>query len=68
VTTIVIVPETASPLPQRFRAVAGDLQSFGATAGQALDALTAQLSGSPETLLVVVQPMQPDAWFSAEQR
>src|SRR5262249_23072251 len=43
-------------------------QSLGATAGHALDALTAQLGGPAETTLIVVQPMQPDTWFTAQQR
>lgn len=30
--------------------------------------MTAQLGGPTGTTLVVVQPMQPDAWFTAEQR
>jgi hypothetical protein len=67
-TTITIVPENAPESPARFRAIAGDVQSVGTTAGQALDALTGQLGGPEQTTLVVVQPMQPDAWFTAEQR
>jgi hypothetical protein len=66
--TIAIVPEDPQASPHRFRALAGALQSLGATAGEALDALTAQLGGPGETTLVVVQPMRPDAWFTAEQQ
>ena len=44
------------------------MQSVGATAGQALDALTAKLGGPAETTLVVVQPMRPDALFTAAQQ
>lgn len=67
-TTIAIIPDDPQATPARFRAVAGDLQSVGATAGQALDALTAQLIGPQETTLVVMQSMQPDAFFTAAQR
>lgn len=67
-TTIAIVPDDPHVSPPRFRAVAGDVQSVGATVGQALDALTAQLSGPPQTTLIVVQPMQPDALFTAAQQ
>src|SRR5437870_2383356 len=67
-TTVAIVPDNPQGLPARFRAVAGEVQSVGATVGQALDALAAQLGGPAETTLVVVQPMRPDAWFTAEQQ
>jgi hypothetical protein len=67
-TTIAIVPDNPQASPTRFRAVAGDLQSVGATVGQALDALTAQLSELRETTLIVVQPMRPDALFTAAQQ
>jgi hypothetical protein len=48
--------------------VAGEKQSVGATAGQALDALTAQLGEPQTTTLVVVQSLQPDSFFTAEQQ
>jgi hypothetical protein len=67
-TTIILIPENPPTSPPSFRAIAGDVQALGATAGQALDAVTAQLGGPAGTTLVVVQPMQPDAWFTAEQR
>lgn len=67
-TTIAIVPDNPQAFPPRFRAVAGEVQSLGATAGQALDALAAQLGGPTETTLVVVQPMRPDAFFTAQQQ
>lgn len=67
-TTIAIVPDNPQASPTRFRAVAGEVQSVGATVGQALDALTAQLGGPEETTLVVVQPMRPDLFFTAAQQ
>jgi hypothetical protein len=67
-TTIILVPEPSPTAQPSFRAIAGELQALGATAGQALDAVTAQLGGTGETTLVVMQPMRPDAWFTAEQR
>jgi hypothetical protein len=66
--TITIFPENPHAPSPRFRAVAGEKQSVGATAGEALDALTAQLGQPQATTLVVVQPMQPDALFTAEQQ
>jgi hypothetical protein len=67
-TTITIVPDDPQASPPRFRAFAGEVQSVGASVGQALDALTAQLDGLAETTLVVVQPMRPDALFTAAQQ
>jgi hypothetical protein len=67
-TTIAIVPENPQELPRRFRAVAGEAQSVGATIGEALDALQAQLGGAEQTTLVVVQPMRPDDLFTAAQQ
>jgi hypothetical protein len=66
-TTIAIVPESVGP-PQRYRAVAGNKQSVGKTAGEALDALTAQLDEAERGTLVVVQSFRPDAFFTAPQR
>lgn len=67
-TTIAIFPDNPPHSPAGFRAVAGDVQSSGATVGQALDALRAQLSGPEQTTLVVVQPMRPDELFTAVQQ
>ncbi len=67
-TTIAIVPDNPQGSPASFRAVAGEAQSVGATVGQALDALRAQLGTPEQTTLVVVQPMQPDELFTAAQQ
>ena len=67
-TTIAIIPDNPQGSPARFRAVSGEAQSSGATIGQALDALQAQLGGPEQTTLVVVQPMRPDELFTAEQQ
>jgi hypothetical protein len=67
-TTIAIVPAHLPDSPTSFRAVAGDAQSVGATVGQALDALRAQIGVAEQTTLVVVQPMQPDERFTALQQ
>lgn len=50
-----------------FRAIAGSRQSTGKTAGAALDALAAQLPQDARGTLVVVQHLQPDRFFTAEQ-
>jgi hypothetical protein len=51
-----------------YHAIAGTKQSFGATAGAALDALTAQLSGDETNTLVIVQSFRPDQFFAATQQ
>ena len=67
-TTIMIVPDSSgSPAPS-YRAIAGNKESSGKTAGEALDALTAQLSQPDAVTLVVLQRNQPDQHFTAEQR
>jgi hypothetical protein len=66
--TITIAPDNSQTSPTTFRAVAGDVQSVGETIGQALDALTEKLGEPQETTLIVVQPMRPDAFFTAVQR
>jgi hypothetical protein len=43
-------------------------QSSGATAGAALDALTAQLSPDETSTLVIVQSLRPDQFFTAAQQ
>jgi hypothetical protein len=67
-TTIAIVPDNPQGSPASFCAVAGDVQSSGATVGQALDEVRAQLGGPEQTTLVVVQPMKPDHLFTAKQQ
>ena len=67
-TTISIFPDDPQSSPTRFRAVAGEVQSVGATVGEAVDALRAQLSGPDQTTLILVQPMQGDALFTSKQR
>ncbi len=49
-------------------AVAGNKQAFGNTAGQALDALTVQLTPEETAAVVIVQPMRPDEFFGAAEQ
>ena len=51
-----------------YRAVAGDKQSIGKTAGQALDALTTQLGEAEFKGVLVLQSFCPDQFFGAEQQ
>jgi hypothetical protein len=59
--TILPVP-TTSGRPAYF-AVAGDKQSFGNSAGEALDALSEQLEEEQSSTLVIVRHLQPDSFF-----
>lgn len=63
-TTITILPERADS----YRAVAGDKESTGRTAGEALDALAAQLGDEERGTLVIVQSHQADEFFHPAQR
>src|SRR5436309_751190 len=63
-TTITILPEKADS----YRAVAGDKESTGRTAGEALDALASQLADDEGGTLVIVQNHKADQFFSAAQQ
>jgi hypothetical protein len=67
-TTVTILPDNPGSPDTRFRAVAGAAQSEGQTAGEALDALTQQLGGAGDGMLVVVRAVQPDEFFTAAQQ
>jgi hypothetical protein len=51
-----------------YHAVAGGKQSDGKTAGEALDALTAQLPDDEAGTLVLIQDFKPDRFFNAAQQ
>jgi hypothetical protein len=67
-TRVAILPEPSTGGGTTYRAIAGQRQSIGKTAGEALDALTAQLPGGETGTLVVVQNLRPDRFFTAEQQ
>ena len=67
-TTITIRPESAGKDGIIYRAMAGTLQSEGKSAGEALDALTKQLSEAEASIFVIVQRLQPDRFFTAAQQ
>ena len=67
-TTIAILPDNPGSPTTAYRAVAGKKQSVGKSAGQALDALTAQLGEGESGTLVVVQNLRPDRFFTAAQQ
>ena len=66
-TRVAILPEPGEGGTVRYRAIAGEQQSIGNTAGEALDALSAQLPADKKGTLVVVQNLQADEFFTKEQ-
>ena len=67
-TTVAIVPVVDARGEKAYRAMAGDKRSMGKTAGQALDALTAQLEHADIGGVLFIQGFQPDAFFTAAQQ
>lgn len=67
-TTVAILPISDANGEKYYRAIAGDKHCVGKTAGQALDALTAQLDEIELGALLVIQSFRPDSFFSAEQQ
>ena len=67
-TTVALVPIINATGETSYRAVAGEVRSTGKTAGQALDALTAQLGEMSFTALLVIQSFRPDAFFNEAQQ
>jgi hypothetical protein len=64
--SIVAVPTTTGT--PSFYAVAGNVYTFGRTAGEALDAIIAQVTQQLTSTLLVIQYHQPDAYFNATQQ
>lgn len=67
-TTVAILPISDLDGERAYRAISGDKCSVGKTAGQALDALTAQLDDIEFSALLIIQSFRPDLFFSAEQQ
>lgn len=51
-----------------FRAISGEKESYGATVGEALDAVTAELELKGSNAVVYVQDFRPDEFFSEAQQ
>ncbi|WP_271253938.1 hypothetical protein [Pseudanabaena sp. Chao 1811] len=67
-TTVAILPISNINGEKSYRAIAGDKQSTGKTAGQALDRLTTQLEETDFSGMLIIQSFQPDSFFSANQQ
>jgi hypothetical protein len=62
-TTIRILPEE-----KKYRAVGKNKESVGRTAGEALDALTAQFGEEENPTLVIIHNRRADKFFTAAQQ
>lgn len=67
-TTVAILPVFNANGEKSYRAIAGDRQSFGITAGQALDSLTTLLGEINFSALLIIQNFNPHEFFTAEQQ
>ena len=67
-TRVTILPVPTEQGDLSYRAIAGERSAQGKTAGEALDAITEQLSAEEASTLVVVQSLRPDRFFSAAQQ
>ncbi len=66
--SVAIFPVVNDDGGQSFRAVAKTAQSEGRTVGEALDGVAPSLPPGTSGTVVVIQPMIPDALFTADQR
>jgi len=67
-TNVAIMPVPTEQGDLSYRAVAGERHAQGKTAGEALDALTDQLSADETSTMVIVQSLRPDRFFTAAQQ
>jgi hypothetical protein len=67
-TKVAILPVPTAQGDLAYRAIAGEKHAQGKTAGEALDALTAQLPADEVSTLVIVQSLRPDRFFTAAQQ
>lgn len=67
-TKIAILPIPSEQGALSYCAIAGEKHAQGKTAGEALDALTAQLSTDEASTLIIVQSLRPDRFFTAAQQ
>src|SRR5262249_47033431 len=67
-TKVAMIRENTDAGEIAFRAVTVRSQAMGRTAGEALDALTSQLTEDEADTLVIVRNLGPDRFFTADQR
>ena len=66
--TVAILPISNASGEKSYRAISGDKQSVGKTAGQALDALTIQLGKVEFRGLLIIDNFHDDQFFTREQQ
>lgn len=66
--TVAILPISNASGEKSYRAISGDKQSVGKTAGQALDALTIQLGKVEFRGLLIIDNFHGDQFFTREQQ
>jgi hypothetical protein len=66
--TVAILPSSDDNGHKIYRAIAGEHEAIGSTAGAALDALTEKLADTPSSQLLVLQSFSPDWLFTVEQQ
>ncbi len=66
-TKVALSRENADADEVWYRAVTARNQAVGRTAGEALDALTTQLSAEEAATLIIVRSLVPDRFFTSEQ-
>ncbi len=67
-TRVAVYQEDSASSDMPYRAVAVRTQAMGRTAGEALDALTAQLGNEESGTLIIVRDLRADRLFTSEQR
>jgi hypothetical protein len=67
-TKVAILPIPTEQGHLSYHAIAGPKHAEGKTAGEALDALTAQLSADEASTLIIVQSLRPDHFFTDAQQ
>jgi hypothetical protein len=67
-TKVAILPIPNEHDEPSYCAIAGTKHAQGKTVGEALDALTAQLSADETSTLIIVQSLRPDRFFTAAQQ
>jgi hypothetical protein len=67
-TRVTILREDAGADEATYRAVVGNTQAAGRTAGEAVDALAARLPEDEGGTLLIVRDLRPDRFFTVEQR
>jgi hypothetical protein len=67
-TRVTVLKDESDDQAATYRAVGGHAQAMGRTAGEAVDALAAQLPEDQATTLLIVRDLRADRFFPEERR